>query len=125
MSRSGAFSAALAKTIGAIKYFYLRAGDDHRFTPVWVVVVEGRVLVRPWNDRPTGWYRGFLNDRRGAVRVGDREVPVRARRATSAKLHDAMDSAYAAKYTTPANRNYVAGFATAGRRATSLELLPR
>jgi len=37
-----------SKTISEIsktKYFYLRAGADHKFIPVWVVVVDGRVLV--------------------------------------------------------------------------------
>jgi hypothetical protein len=40
------------------------------------------------------------------------------------KLLDRMDVAYAEKYTTKANRKYVKGFATAKRRACSLELLP-
>ena len=114
-------------TLAAIrdtKYFYLRAGAEHRFTAVWVVVVDGRVLVRPWNDRPTGWYREFLTSKRGAVKVGDREIAVRAAPIRAKALLDAMDAGYAAKYTTKPNRQYVEGFANAQRRATTLELIP-
>jgi hypothetical protein len=118
------FSAKDAAAIDRIKYFYIRAGDEHRFIPIWVVVVDGRVLIRPWNDKAGGWYRAFLANPRGAIRIGDREVPVRALRVRSAKLSDAMDAAYGAKYTTKANEKYVKGFATRKRKATSLELVP-
>lgn len=118
------FSAAAARKIDAIKYFYLRAGDAHRFTPVWVVVVAGRVFVRPWNDRATGWYRTFRADPRGAVKIGERVIRVRARPARGERLNDSVDAAYSGKYDTKANLEYVKGFATARRRATTLELLP-
>jgi hypothetical protein len=118
------FSASRLRAIEATKYFYVRAGDEHRFTPVWVVVVDGRVLVRPWNDKAGGWRRALLADPRGAVRIGEREVPVRAKPVTSAKLNDLMDAAYARKYTTGANEKYVRGFATTKRRSTTLELIP-
>jgi hypothetical protein len=117
------FSAAETATIDKTKYFYIRAGDEHRFIPIWVVVVDGRVLVRPWNDRKTGWYRTFLRVRNGAIKIGDVEIPVRAHRVRGAKLNDAMDRAYAAKYTTKANLKYVKGFATPKRRATTLALV--
>jgi hypothetical protein len=118
------FSAARARAIDEIKYLYIRSGD-HRPIAIWVVVVNGRVLVRSWNDRPTGWYRAFLANPRGSIRVGETEVPVRAVRVRGATLLDAADEAYAAKYTSAANRKYVKGFASATRRAHSLELLPR
>jgi len=118
------FSPARAAAIDKIKYFYIRAGDDHRFVPIWVVVVDGRVLVRPWNDKPGGWYRAFLKNPRGAIKIGATEVSVRAQRVRSAKLSDAMDRAYAEKYTSKANQKYVKGFATAKRKATTTELVP-
>ena len=115
--------AALAE-IDKTKYFYIRAGTEHRFIPIWVVVVDGRVLVRPWNDKASGWYRAFQKDARGAVRIGEKEVPVRARKIRGAKLIASMDAAYAAKYTTKANLKYVKGFATKKRQATTTELVP-
>jgi hypothetical protein len=105
------------------KYLYIRGGD-HRFIPIWVVVVDGRVFVRSWNDKADGWYRAFLSHPEGAVRIDDREVPVRAVRLRSSRLNDAADDAYASKYTTKANKKYVEGFRLPGRKATTLELLP-
>jgi hypothetical protein len=117
------FSAARARAIDAIKYLYIRSGD-HKPIAIWVVVVDGRVIVRSWNDKPTGWYRAFLRNPRGTIRVGDREVAIRAKPLRSAKLNDAADVAYAAKYTSPANLKYVKGFKTTTRRAHTLELVP-
>jgi hypothetical protein len=118
------FGAAALRTIDGTKYFYIRSGAEHRYTAVWVVVAAGRVFVRPWNDKASGWYRAFLEQPRGSVKVGERDVPVRARAARGERLNDAVDRAYSGKYTTKANQKYVKGFATVKRRATTLELLP-
>jgi len=88
----------------ATKYLYICAGN-HRFIPIWVVVVEGRVIVRSWNDKPDGWYRAFLSQPSGHVKIGDRKVPIRAVPHRSKRLNDAADDAYSAKYTTQANKN--------------------
>jgi hypothetical protein len=119
------FPPKIASQIAATKYLYIRAGDEHRFIPVWVVVVDGRAIVRPWNDRKAGWYRAFLVDPNGAIRLGDREIPVKAVSVKSARLSDLVDAAYAEKYTTKANQKYVRGFKSAKRRATTTELVPR
>lgn len=110
--------------VDGIKYFRLRAGEEHRFIAVWVVVVDGRIFVRPWYDKKEGWYRAFLKQKKGAIQVDAREFAVRARPVRGAKINDAIDAAYAAKYTTKSNKPYVKGFATAKRRATTLELIP-
>ena len=117
------FTSAQVSTIAATKYLYIRAGDDHRFIPIWVVVVDDKVLVRPWNNKKTSWFNMFLTVRNGAIRIGDAEVPVRTHRVRGKKLNDAMDRAYAEKYTTKANQPYVKGFATAKRRANTLALV--
>jgi hypothetical protein len=123
VAKSG-FSAARAKAIDAIKYLYIRSGD-HRPIAIWVVVVGGRVIVRSWNDKPGGWYRSFLRNPLGAIRLGDSEVRVRAKRVRGARLLDDADDAYAAKYTSSANQKYVKGFRSAKRRSTTLELVPQ
>jgi hypothetical protein len=107
----------------ATKYLYIRAGQ-HRLIPIWVVVVDGRVIVRSWNDKPKGWYRAFLLHRRGAVQIDGEEIAVRAVRLRSTRLNDAADAAYASKYTTKANAKYVKGFKLPRRKATTLELVP-
>ena len=78
------FSARTASAIDAIKYMYIRCGGEHRPVPIWVV--DGRVLVRSWNDKPTGWDRAFRAEPHGAIRVGNNEIPIRAVPVRSAKL---------------------------------------
>lgn len=117
------FPPAILTQFDATKYLYIRA-DVHRFIPIWVVVVNGRVLVRSWNDKPGGWYRAFLSHPSGAVRLEDDEVPIRAVGLRNSRLNDAADVAFASKYTTKANLKYVQGFRESRRKATTLELVP-
>ena len=120
MKRFGTKTLAI---FSATKHLYLRCGE-HRFVPVWVVTVDGRVLVRSWNDKTDGWYRAFLGQPGGFVRLGEREVPVRAIPVRSPKLNDAASAGYATKYTTKANQKYVAGFRELWRKTCTLELVP-
>lgn len=106
------------------KILGVRSGTTHRFTGVWVVVVERRVFVRSWNDKPTGWYRAFLREPRGAMTVERKELPVRARQLRSERLRHAVSAAYAKKYPTKGSAQWVRGFAEAHREATTLELVP-
>ena len=123
--RPRGFSKPILTALNDGKIIGIRAGRNHRFIGIWVVVVGGRVFVRPWNDKPDGWYRAFLEDSQGALTIGDREVRVRAKPVRSERLRDAVDRAYAEKYSTPGSRKYVIGFARSRRRATTTELLPR
>ena len=61
------FAKAVLTNLDAAKILGVRAGTEHRFTGVWVVVVDGRVFVRSWNDKPTGWYRAFLDETEGVI----------------------------------------------------------
>lgn len=106
------------------KILGVRSGTTHRFTGVWVVVVERRVFVRSWNDKPTGWYRAFLREPRGAMTVERKELAVRARQLRSERLRHAVSAAYAKKYPTKGSAQWVRGFAEAHREATTLELVP-
>ena len=109
---------AQAKILG------VRAGAEHRYTGVWVVVVEGRAFVRPWNDKPTGWYRAFRAEPRGSIQLPGREIAVRARQTRSERLQNAVTRAYAEKYNTKASEKWVRGFAEPRRAVTTLELVP-
>lgn len=117
------FPLALLAAFTNTKYLRIRSGE-HRFIHIWVVVVEGRVIVRSWNDKPGGWYRAFFAERGGHVVLNDRPVAIRAVPLRSQRLNDKADDAYAAKYTTRANAKYVKGFRLPRRKACTLELLP-
>jgi len=117
----------LVAAIDQSKILGIRAGarSDHRFTGVWPVVVNGRVFVRSWSLKPDGWYRTFVEDPRGSISIGEKQVRIRAVRIRSERLRDAVEAAYAAKYPTPGSRKFVTGFRTARRREATIEFVPR
>jgi hypothetical protein len=126
MTGARGFSKPALAALGAAKILGVRAGTEHRFTGVWVVVVKGRVFARSWNDKPTGWYRAFVAEPLGVIQVPNgREIRVRAKKVTAERLLDAIDEAYGQKYNTPASRKWVHGFAQVRRRKTTTEFVPR
>lgn len=118
------FSTARLEALSRAKILGVRAGTEHRYTGVWVVVVDGRVFARSWNDKPTGWFRAFRSQPRGAIQFADQEVEVRAKAVRSARLRDAVTGAYGEKYDTKASQKWVQGFAEPGRAATTIEFIP-
>ena len=120
-------SRAVVQAVDAAKIMGIKAGaaSDHKFIGVWPVVVGGRVYARSWTLTKDGWYRTFLDDPLGFIQVGDREIRVRAVRARSERVRDAVEDAYAAKYNTKASQKYVRGFRTARRREATMEFVPR
>lgn len=122
-----ALSRPIVAAADEAKILGIRAGarSDHRFVGVWPVVVEGRVFVRSWTVTRGGWYRTFLDDPFGTIQVGERQVRIRAVPVTSARILDAIEDAYAAKYPTPGSMKYVRGFRTPRRRAATVEFVPR
>ena len=101
----------------------IRAGadDTHRFLGIWGVVALGRIFVRPWNDKPTGWRQAFLADPRGAIRLAKDgpDIRVRAKPVRGERMNDAIDAAYKAKYSSKANSKWVRGLVTAKRRRSA------
>jgi hypothetical protein len=119
------FSARRVAAFADASVLGVRSGAEHRYTGVWVVVVGGRVFVRSWNDKPTGWYRAFLDEPRGSVTLGDAEFRVRSAPVRSERIRRAVSEAYAEKYPTKGSVRWVRGFAEPAREAHTLELLPR
>jgi hypothetical protein len=121
------FSRAVAAAIDSSKIIGVRAGlrSAHRFTGIWVVVVDGRVFARSWTRKRDGWFATFVEDPAGVIEMGSRRIRVRAVRARGKRIHDAVERAYAQKYSTPASLKYVRGFRTPRRRETTIEFIPR
>ena len=119
------FSGDLLTKLHAGKILRIRAGTgDHRFIGIWVVVVKDRVFVRSWSVKPDGWYRTFLGEPHGAIRVGDRDIPVVAVRTRDKRILDAIDRAYLEKYNTPGAIKYARDLGSPQSRAATLELRP-
>jgi hypothetical protein len=124
MSKDATFANTVVEALRNAKIIGVRAGTEHRYTGVWVVVVDGRVFVRSWNDKPTGWFRAFRKQPSGTIQVGGLEIPVRAKLARSARIRDAVTAAFGEKYNTKASRKWVEGFAEPARALTTLEFVP-
>jgi hypothetical protein len=107
------------------KTLRIRAGTgDHRFIGIWAVVVKYRVFVRSWSIKADGWYHTFLTEPHGAIRVGDRDIPVVAVRMADKRILDAIDHAYLEKYNTPGAIKYARDLVSPQSRAATLELRP-
>ena len=119
------FTIPVLKAMDGSRILGIRAGEDHKFLGVWVVVIRDRVFVRSWNNKAGGWYRAFLNDPNGMIQIGNRQISVRAKPVSNERLLDAIDDAYAAKYKTPSSLQYVRGFRHKRRRMTTIEFVPR
>lgn len=125
MKATRRFSDDILAGLSKGKVLSIRAGTGtHRFIGIWVVVVKDRVFVRSWSLKPTGWYRTFLKEPRGAIRVADHEIAVRAARIRSERLRNAVDRAYLDKYNTPGSLKYAKDLGRAKSRATTIELVP-
>ena len=118
------FSKATLGKLADAKIIGVRAGSEHRYIGVWVVVVEGRAFVRSWYDKPTGWFRAFLAEPLGSIQLVEREIRIRARRPRNERLRDAVTRAYCEQYNTKGSQKWVRGFAQRRRAANTLELVP-
>jgi hypothetical protein len=124
MPKADTFDGDIVEEFRKAKILGVRAGTEHRFTGVWVVVVDDRVFVRSWNDKPTGWFQAFRKEPRGTVQVGELELAVRGKVVRGARLRDAVTAAYGEKYPTKGSRKWVEGFADPARAVNTLEFLP-
>ena len=125
MNKKRRFTRDILAAIHDGKIIGIRAGTKpHRFIGIWAVVVEGRVFVRSWSLKERSWYRTFLEEPRGAITVGGREIQVRAIQTRSERLKEAVDRAYVEKYHTPGSIKYARELGGEKSRATTTELVP-
>ena len=103
----------------------IRAGAGrHRFIGIWVVEVHGRIFVRSWSLKARSWWRTFLLEPLGAIRVAGRTIAIRAVRTRSERLKDAVSRAYLKKYGEGGSLAYARDLGRATSRATTTELVP-
>jgi Uncharacterized protein conserved in bacteria len=124
MPKEAIFTDDVVEVLSKAKILGVRAGTEHRYTGIWVVVVDGRVFVRSWNDKPTGWFRAFRKQPSGTIQAGKLEIPVRGKPVRSARIRDAVTLALGEKYNTKGSRKWVEGFAEPSRVTTTLEFVP-
>ena len=124
MAKDATFTNDLVETLRKAKIIGVRAGSEHAYTGVWVVVVDERVFARSWSDKPTGWFRAFKKQPSGTIQAGELEIPVRGKVVRSARIRDAVTVAFGEKYPTKGSRKWVEGFAEPERAANTMEFVP-
>ena len=124
MPDSAKFTEDVVEVLRNAKILGVRGGTEHRYTGVWVVVVNGRVFVRSWSDKPTGWFRAFRKHPSGMIQAAKLEIPVRARFTRSERLRHIVTAAFGEKYNTKGSQKWVEGFAEPEKEATTLEFIP-
>jgi len=93
MTSSNRFPKAIVNAIRDAKILGIRAGTKpHRIIGIWAVVVEDRVFVRSWSQKPRSWYRTFLEEPRGVIEIEGRQIPVRPIFTRSERLKTAVDA---------------------------------
>jgi hypothetical protein len=118
------FDKAIVEVARKAKIAGVRAGDEHRYTGVWIVVVENRLFVRSWNDKPTGWFQAFRKQPIGRLQLDPLELSVRGKLVRSSRICDAVTKAFGEKYNTKGSQQWVKGFAEAERAVNTLEFVP-
>lgn len=103
----------------------IRCGEDHRYTEVWVVVVEERAFIRSWNLEPSGWFRSFEKEPEGSLELAGREIAIRGVVTRDEHLLRGVTEAYADKYSAPESEHWVVGLAEPWRVRATLQLVPR
>ncbi len=124
MPKNDRFDSEIVEAFRKAKIMGVRAGTEHKYTGVWVVVVDDRVFARSWSDKPSGWFQAFRKQRSGMVQIGDLEVSVRGKAVRSARIRDAVTAAFGEKYPTKGSRKWVEGFAEPARVANTIEFVP-
>jgi hypothetical protein len=124
MAKTEAFRKDVVEALRKAKILGVRSGVSHRYTGVWVVVVDDRVFARSWSDKPTGWFQAFRKEPVGTIQAGDLEIPIRAKVVRSARIRNAVTAAFGEKYPTKGSKKWVDGFAEPSRLATTIEFVP-
>ena len=124
-SKDEKFDEAIVEAARNAKILGVRSGTEHRYTGVWLIVVDDRIFARSWYDKPTGWFRAFKKEPSGTIQIGKLEIPVRGKPVRSARIRDAVTAAIAEKYNTKGSLQWVKGFKEPERVLTTMEFLPQ
>ncbi len=114
-------------TIGAAEELHLASlrpdGTLRKPVTIWVVRHGDDLYVRSWRGRTSAWFRGVMDRHEGHIRAGGVDKDVRFVDADD-EVHDAIDTAYRAKYHHYADQ-YVLPMIGPDARAATIKLVSR
>lgn len=121
--RSSTFEDAVLETIDTKDMIGIRGGADaHRYLPIWMVTVDGRVFARSWSRRQRSWRTAFAAEGVGMIDTGKTQIAVSGTPITEDALNLRIDDAYRDKY---GDHQGVADITRPVSIATTLELCAR
>jgi len=100
--------------------------DDHGHevaTPVWAVVVRGRVYIRAAYGPASKWYSRVVRTHAAEFVDGDRRIPASVEPVLDPDTLDRVDQAYLDKYSAPGSP--VQAMLAAGPRGDTLLVTPQ
>ena len=100
MSDTGhTFDDAFLEAIETKELIGVRGGaGGHRFLPIWMVAVDGRVFARSWSRLQRSWRTAFDEEGVGVIDTGNIKMAVEGVPVTDAALNTRIDDAYRRKY---------------------------
>lgn len=93
-------NAQIAELIAQTETPQIRAGNEHRFIDIWIVTVGERLFCRQYSFSKRSWYHAFQEDPSGAIRIGERVIPIQARIPDDLdEIQEQINQAYLDKHT--------------------------
>lgn len=68
-------------------------------SPIWEVVVDGKVYSRGWNGQKTKWYHAAVTQQSGEIEIESHDFDVEFKSVTDEALIKKITAAYQNKYT--------------------------
>ncbi len=114
----------ILKEIAERELIGIKAGNgNHRFLPIWMVVVEDQIYARSWGQKK-GWYRAFQEEGVGEVSARSGQYRVKAEFIDEDdKVNEWVDKAYEQKYNKASYQKYVDDLQTSSSRSTTVRLV--
>ena len=102
----------------------IKAGNgNHRFLPIWMVVVEDHIYARSWGQKK-GWYRAFQEEGVGEISARSGQYRVKAEFISEDDIvNELVDKAYEQKYSKAGYKKYVDDLQAPSSKSTTVRLV--
>lgn len=91
-------------------------------SPIWEVVVDGRVYSRGWNGQKTKWYQAAVTQGMGEIKLADQSFAADFQPVMDDQLLQTITAAYQRKY--PGDSS-LARMISAAPTGATIQVLPR
>ncbi|WNJ20500.1 DUF2255 family protein [Pontibacter sp. G13] len=118
---------AVLELVAQTEFPFIKAGEDHGFTRIWIVEAEGRLFCRQYSFSSRSWYSAFQEDPHGYIRCGDEVIEIEGHiPADLSEITPKVNAAYLHKYGDVFPDNASIAHAMTGQKYVdkTMELIP-